>query len=255
MIFDTHAHYDDEAFDKDRDELISSFEANGIGGFVNVCAELDSVEKTLSIAEKYDNAYAAVGFHPSEAELLDEEKLHFIEKIILGHPKVKAVGEIGLDHHYEGPDRELQKKWFIAQLDIASRLEKPVVIHSRDAAEDTRFILDKYCTGKKRGVVHCFSYSADLAMHYVKNGFYIGIGGVVTFKNSKKIKEVVEKVPMERIVLETDCPYLSPEPHRGERNSSLNLPLVLKTVAEIKGISEEEAEKITYHNAMELYGL
>ncbi len=256
MIFDTHVHYDDEAFDPDRDELLSSFPENGIGGFVNVCAEYDSIPGILSIVNKYKNGYAAIGIHPSDVEGLDDEKLGSMENLIKKDPKVVAVGEIGLDYHYEDPPREVQKKWFEAQLDMALRLGKPVVIHSRDAAEDTRFTLDRYKIGSTvGGVVHCFSYSAALALHYVRTGFYIGIGGVLTFKNGKKLKEVVNVIPLENIVLETDCPYLAPEPYRGGRNSSLYLPSVVRTIADIKGISEEEVERVTYENALKLYSI
>ena len=256
MIFDTHVHYDDDAFNEDRDELIKSLPENGIGAFVNVCADYDSIEKVLSIAKKYKFAYAALGIHPSDVQDMNEKKLEYIEKMASKkNSKVVAIGEIGLDYHYPEPSREIQKKWFIAQIELAQRLGKPVVIHSRDAAEDTQFILDRYDFRKLGGIVHCFSYSAALALHYIERGFYIGIGGVITFKNGRKLKEVVNMIPLERIVLETDCPYLAPEPYRGQRNSSLYLPWILRTVANLKGVSEDEVERITTENAKKVYSL
>lgn len=256
MIFDTHVHYDDSSFDGDRDELISSLPENGIGGFVNVCAEYDSMEDVLAIAKKYKYAYAALGVHPSEVEELNEKKLENIEKLInKKNSKVVAVGEIGLDYHYPEPSREIQKKWFIEQIEMAFRVGKPVIIHSRDAAEDTQFILDRYDFRDLGGIVHCFSYSPALALHYIARGFYIGIGGVITFKNGRKLKEVVEMIPLDRIVLETDCPYLAPEPYRGERNSSLYLSWILRTVANLKGVSEDEVERVTTYNAKRLYSI
>ena len=256
MIFDTHVHYDDDAFNEDRDELIKSLPENGIGAFVNVCADYDSIEKVLSIAKKYKFAYAALGIHPSDVQDMNEKKLEHIEKMASKkNSKVVAIGEIGLDYHYPEPSREIQKKWFIAQIELAQSLGKPVVIHSRDAAEDTQFILDRYDFRKLGGIVHCFSYSAALALHYIERGFYIGIGGVITFKNGRKLKEVVNMIPLERIVLETDCPYLAPEPYRGQRNSSLYLPWILRTVANLKGVSEDEVERITTENAKKVYSL
>ena len=256
MIFDTHVHYDDRAFDDDRDELIASLPENGIGGFVNVCADYASIDAVLAIAQKYRYAYAALGIHPSDVEVLDEKKLENIERLINKKgSKVVAVGEIGLDYHYPEPSRELQKKWFVAQIELAKRVGKPVIIHSRDAAEDTQFILDRFDFSRSGGIVHCFSYSAALALHYVERGFYIGIGGVITFKNGRKLKEVVNMIPLESIVLETDSPYLAPEPYRGQRNSSLYLPWVVRTVANLKGVSEDEVERVTTENAKKLYHL
>ena len=254
MIFDTHVHYDDSAFDEDRKELISSLPENGIEGFVNVCADYASIDSVLAIAKKYDYAYAALGIHPSDVEEMDEKKLEHIEKLIKKKSsKVVAVGEIGLDYHYPEPARDIQKKWFVAQIELALRVNKPVIIHSRDAAEDTQFTLDRYDFRELGGIVHCFSYSAALALHYAKRGFYIGIGGVITFKNARKLKEVVTMVPLESIVLETDCPYLAPEPYRGQRNSSLYLPWIVRTVANLKGVSEDVVEQVTTENAKRLY--
>ena len=254
MIFETHAHYDDEAFDEDRDTLLSSMQENGIGYIVNVGASLKSTAESIRLAEKYPFVYAAVGVHPSETGELDEAGFLWLKEQCLLE-KVVAVGEIGLDYYWEEPAHDIQKAWFARQLDLAREVNKPVIIHSRDAAKDTFDMLKEKHAGELGGVIHCYSYSAEMALDYVKMGFYIGIGGVVTFKNGKKMKEVVEALPMERILLETDSPYLSPEPNRGKRNSSLNLPYVAQRVAEIKGISYDAVVEITSQNAKQMYYL
>jgi len=252
MIFDTHAHYDDEQFDIDRDSLLLSMKENGIGTIVNIGANLASSETTLELAHKYDFIYAAVGVHPSDCAELSEDNFDRIRQMSADE-KCVAIGEIGLDYYWPEPDHELQKKWFVRQLDLARQVKLPVVIHSRDAAADTVQILKDNNAGDIGGVVHCFSYSMEVALECVKMGFYIGVGGVLTFKNGKKMKEVVSEIPMEKIILETDCPYLAPEPNRGKRNSSLNLPYVVKAMAEIKGISEQEVIDITEQNARSMY--
>lgn len=254
MIFETHAHYDDEAFDEDRDTLLSSMQENGIGYIVNVGASLKSTAESIRLAEKYPFVYAAAGVHPSETGELDEAGFLWLKEQCLLE-KVVAVGEIGLDYYWEEPAHDIQKVWFARQLDLAREVKKPVIIHSRDAAKDTFDMLKEKHAGELGGVIHCYSYSAEMALDYVKMGFYIGIGGVVTFKNGKKIKEVVEALPMERILLETDSPYLSPEPNRGKRNSSLNLPYVAQRIAEIKGISYDAVVEITSQNAKQMYHL
>lgn len=254
MIFDTHAHYDDRQYDEDREILISSLSKAGIGKVVNIGADMASSERALGLAHEYDFIYAAVGVHPSEVEELNDEAIERL-KSWTAYEKCVAVGEIGLDYHWPDPSPEIQKKWFIRQLDLAREVHLPVVIHSRDAAKDTMDIMHSEHAEEIGGVVHCFSYSKELAKECVDMGFYIGVGGVVTFKNGRKLREVVEEIPMEKILLETDCPYLSPEPHRGERNSSLNLPYVVKAIADIKGISEEEVIRITEDNAKHMYGI
>lgn len=254
MIFDTHAHYDDEQFDIDRDSLLLSMKENGIGTIVNIGANLASSETTLELAHKYDFVYAAVGVHPSDSAELSEDNFDRIRQMSADE-KCVAIGEIGLDYYWPEPDHEIQKKWFIRQLDLAREVKLPVVIHSRDAAADTVQILKDNNAGDIGGVVHCFSYSKEVALECVRMGFYIGVGGVLTFKNGKKMKEVVSEIPIEKIILETDCPYLAPEPNRGKRNSSLNLPYVVKAMAEIKGISEEEVIDITERNARAMYKL
>lgn len=252
MIFETHAHYDDKAFDADRDALLSSMYRNGIGFVVNVGADLTSTAAGIRLAEQYPFVYAAAGVHPSETAVLNEENFAGLREQCF-HGKVAAVGEIGLDYYWDEPPHGTQKLWFARQLELAREVRKPVIIHSRDAAKDTYDIMAAHNAGEIGGVVHCFSYSAEMALEYVKMGFYIGVGGVVTFKNGRKLKEVVDAVPIERILLETDSPYLSPEPGRGRRNSSLNLPYIAQKIAEIKGMPYDEVVAVTERNAKQMY--
>lgn len=252
MIFESHAHYDDEAFNEDRDELLKSMPGNGIGYIINVGSSLKTTETTVELTEKYPYIYGAAGVHPNETGELNEDNFSWLRQQC-GKEKIVAVGEIGLDYYWDEPDRETQKKWFERQLDLAREVSKPVIIHSRDAAKDTYDIMRAKKAEEIGGVVHCYSYSPEMALDYVKIGFYIGIGGVVTFKNGKKMKEVVEVLPIERILLETDSPYLSPEPNRGKRNSSLNIPYIAKQIADIKDLSYEEVVDITCKNAKELF--
>ena len=252
MIFESHAHYDDEAFDEDREALLSSLQENGIEYVINVGASLKSTASTVELAKRYPFIYGAAGVHPSETAELNEENFKWLEKQCK-QPKIVAVGEIGLDYYWEEPEHEIQKIWFEKQLELARKLKKPVIIHSREAAKDTYDIMCMHKAEEIGGVVHCYSYSAEMALDYVKMGFYIGIGGVVTFKNGKKMKEVVEAVPLERILLETDSPYLAPEPNRGKRNSSLNIPYIAKQIAAIKNVSYEEVVAVTNANARTLF--
>lgn len=252
MIFDTHAHYDDEAFDEDRGILLSSMKSSGIGNIVNIGADMKSSQVSIELASEYDFIYAAVGVHPSEVEELTDEHMDELEKWA-ALDKVVAIGEIGLDYHYPDTDKVLQKKWFVKQLEVAAKVKLPVVIHSRDAAKDTLDIMKEHKADEIGGVVHCYSYGVEMAREYLDMGYYFGIGGVVTFTNSKKLKEVVSYLPLDKIVLETDCPYLSPVPNRGKRNSSLNLPYVVSAIADIKQISEEEVIEATTKNAFDLY--
>ncbi len=254
MIFDTHAHYDDEAFEGDREELLSGLQENGIEAAVNVSASMEGVERTLELIRKWPCLYGAVGVHPNETGELNEEKISRLKEASR-EPKVVAVGEIGLDYYWDQPEREVQKRWFIRQLELAREVKLPVIIHSRDAAKDTLDIMKEQKAGEIGGVIHCFSYGTEMAREYLNMGFFIGIGGVLTFRNGKKLKEVAAFVPMDRIVLETDCPYLSPVPNRGKRNSSLNLPYVVAELARIREISEEEVIQITSQNARRLYRL
>ena len=254
MIFDTHAHYDDESFREDLEELFSMFPGKGIGRAVNIGSNLASIEKCLDLAHRYPFLYCALGIHPSDCAPLNDRILEQIKEK-LKDPRVVAVGEIGLDYYWDTPDREIQKHWFRKQLRMAVEAGLPVVIHSREAAQDTIQIMREGGASETGGVVHCYSYSLEMAREFVKMGFYIGIGGVVTFKNSKKLKEVAAGIPIENIVLETDSPYLAPVPFRGKRNSSLYLPYVVQALAEIKGISAEEVTAITEANAERLYRL
>lgn len=254
MIFDTHAHYCDASFDEDRDALLQSMEKRGIGRIVEVGASVRSTKDALALADKYDFVYAAVGIHPEDIARLSEADMDWLADLT-GRERVVAVGEIGLDYHYDEPPRELQKRWFIRQLQLAAQTAMPVIIHSREAAKDTWEIMEEYCAWEHGGVIHCFSYSSEVAKQYLQKGFFLGIGGVVTFKNSKKLKEVVEMAPLEQLVLETDAPYLAPTPYRGKRNDSSYLTYVVDMVAGLKQVEPEEIIRITEENAKRLYHL
>lgn len=254
MIFESHAHYDDEAFDEDRESLLLSLRERGIGTVINIGASLSGSEASVKLAEQYSFIYAAVGVHPSEIGELNEESFARL-RALCSHPKVVAVGETGLDYHYSEPEAALQKEWFEKQLLLAREVKRPVIIHSREAAKDTLDIMQALRAEEIGGVVHCFSYAKEMAREYLNMDFYFGIGGVITFKNAKKLKEAVAYLPMEKILLETDSPYLAPEPHRGERNSSLNLSFVAEAIAELKGVSCEEVVRVTEENAKRLFGV
>lgn len=252
MIFESHAHYDDEAFNEDRETLLASMQENGIGTIINVGASIASTQSTIALTQQYPFLYGAAGVHPSETAELDEDKLCWLEQQCR-REKIVAVGEIGLDYHWPEPDRALQKYWFEKQLELAARVNLPLIIHSREAAKDTLDIMKAHHTQDSRGVIHCFSYTKEIAQEYIAMGYYIGIGGVITFSNAKKLKEAAAAIPIEKILLETDCPYLAPVPNRGKRNSSLNLPYVAQEIAQIKGISREEVVSITSENAQRLF--
>lgn len=252
MIFESHAHYDDEAFNEDRETLLASMQENGIGTIINVGASIASTQSTIALTQQYPFLYGAAGVHPSETAELDEDKLCWLEQQCR-REKIAAVGEIGLDYHWPEPDRALQKYWFEKQLELAARVNLPLIIHSREAAKDTLDIMKAHHTQDSRGVIHCFSYTKEIAQEYISMGYYIGIGGVITFSNAKKLKETAAAIPIEKILLETDCPYLAPVPNRGKRNSSLNLPYVAQEIAQIKGISREEVVSITSENAQRLF--
>ena len=257
MIFDTHAHYDDEQFNEDRVELLNSMEEQGVGTIVNVSAAYNSCRKVIALAKEYPFVYAAVGIHPDEVGCLNEENFAQMKELFK-EEKVVAVGEIGLDYYWdkEPEVQAAQREWFVRQLALAGETDLPVIIHSRDAAEDTMRILKE--TGRFRehpGVIHCYSYSPEQAKEYVKMGYCIGVGGVVTFKNAKKLKQTVEQISLEHILLETDCPYMAPEPHRGTRNDSSNLSYVAARIAEIKGVSVQEVEQTTWENACRVFGV
>lgn len=254
MIFDTHAHYSDDCFDPDRQEVLMGLRDRGVGRIVEVGAGISSTRDALALAHQYEFVYAAAGIHPGEAGELKEVSMDSLREWIRDE-KVVAVGEIGLDYHYDSPSHEIQKHWFVRQLEVAAETEMPVIIHSRDAAQDTWDLMQEYCDWKNGGVIHCFSYGMEIADQYLKKGFFLGIGGVVTFGNARKLKEVVEFAPLEQLVLETDCPYLTPSPHRGKRNDSGYLIHVVEAVSKIKGISREEIIAVTEKNAERLYRL
>ncbi|MDD5603406.1 MAG: TatD family hydrolase [Eubacteriales bacterium] len=254
MIYDTHAHYDDSSFDEDRYSVIEGLRAKGIGCVVNISADMLSIRESIALAEKYEFFYSSVGIHPHNAEEYNAEN----EALLYGfsnNEKVKAIGEIGLDYHYDHPARDIQKKVFAAQLDIAAKTGLPVIIHDREAHEDVLNIIREKAEGLSGVVFHCYSGSVEMAKELFKMGFYISIGGALTFKNSRKLPEVVSFMPLDRIMLETDCPYLAPDPYRGKRNDSGYLYLTARKISEIKGISYEETAAATTENAIKFFGL
>lgn len=249
-IFDTHAHYDDEAFDSDRYELLERLFAGEVCGIVNQGTTVETSRFSVELAHKYDNMYAAVGIHPECADEKSMEELSVIRELCRDE-KVAAVGEIGLDYYYDVP-RELQRQVFEAQMKLAGELDLPVVIHDREAHGDVLDFIRKY---RPKGIVHCFSGSREMAEEIVRLGMYIGMGGVITFKNARKSVEVVQAVPVESLVLETDCPYLAPVPFRGKRNDSSLIRFCAEKIAEIKGMDTDELLKITAGNAGRVYNL
>ena len=252
MIFESHAHYDDDAFDEDRESLLGSLQQQGIEYVINVGASLASTARAISLAADYDFIYAAAGVHPSDTDEVNEESFIWL-KDQCKKDKVVAVGEIGLDYHYPDTNKPIQQKWFARQLWLANEVQLPVIIHSRDAAKDTLDIMKGEAPVEKGGVIHCYSYTKELARDFLNMGYYFGIGGVLTFKNAKKLREAVEYIPMDRLLIETDSPYLAPEPYRGKRNCSLYLPYVVDALAEIKGLTPEEVITITRENGLSLF--
>lgn len=248
-IIDSHAHYDDSSFDADREEILRELFSGEICKIVNIGCSVKSSYSSVKLAEEYAGIYAAVGLHPDAADEIDR-----IDEIgrLCGNKKVVAVGEIGLDYHYEEHSRDIQKKAFEEQLKLAAELDMPVVIHSRDAWEDTMELLRKY---RPKGVMHCFSGSAETAREIVTMGMYVGFTGVVTFKNAKKALKALEAVPLDRLLVETDCPYMAPEPNRGKRNYSGYLPYTIAAMAAVKGVSPNEMAEITAENAERLFNI
>lgn len=245
-IIDSHAHYDDESFDDDRAEVLKQITENGVIGIMNCACSCESLKTTDKLTKEYEYIYGALGIHPENAYELNQETLDEIKDYISKNDKIVAIGEIGLDYHYEDTDKKKQQIVFKRQLDIASKYNKPVIIHCRDAIQDTYNILSNYHLS---GSLHCFSGSLEMALEFIKLGYLIGIGGVCTFKNSKNIKNVIENIDLEYIVLETDSPYLTPEPFRMEKNSSKNIPIIAKKIAEIKDTDVDKVAKITTENA------
>ncbi len=254
MLFDSHAHYDDEKFDSDRDEILGSMRENNVGYIMNSCSSLNDLPKMFGIAEKYPFVYLSAGIHPHEVSDLCEEDMERLEKAC-GHERVKAVGEIGLDYFYDNSPRDLQKKWFARQVELAKKLNMPIVIHDRDAHADTMDILRDADVRDIGGEFHCYAGSVEMAREILDWGMYIAFGGSLTFKKSVRAVEVAKYVPLDRIMIETDCPYLTPEPHRGKRNSSLYIKYVAEKLADIKGVSVEEIEKVTAENAKKCFGI
>ena len=254
MIFDSHAHYDDESFNEDRAVVLKNIQENGVIGVLNCGANLDGVKDSIKLANEYDFIYAAIGIHPSDCEIVDKKLMDEFKKYYHENNKIKAIGEIGLDYYWdENPSKEIQKDAFRMQMNLARELKLPVIIHDRDAHKDTLEIMKEF--KDVTGVVHCFSGSVEFAKECVKMGYYIGIGGVLTFKNAKVIKAVVEEIEMDRILLETDCPYMAPVPHRGKRNQSDYINFVVEKIMEIKGISKDDVENITLQNTKKLFDI
>ena len=251
MLFDTHAHVNDPAFDEDREQLLASLPEKGIGLMMNVGCCLESSGDCAKLAREYDYIYGSAGSHPDSADEVCDDVLQAYIALCKQNPKLKAIGEIGLDYHYETIPREVQQKAFMAQMELAQQLDMPVIVHERDAHNDGMNIIRQF--PKVKGVFHCYSGSAEMARQLANFGWYVGFTGVLTFKNARKAIESAQIVPLEQIVIETDCPFMSPEPFRGRRNDPSRVRLVAEKLAEIKGVSVEEVERITMENGKRLY--
>jgi len=252
MIFDSHAHYDSQKFDDDRHELLSTVLPNqNVVGIINCASDFESAEMTVKLCEQYDYIYGAVGVHPHETEEAGEFDGNRLIALA-NNKKIVAIGEIGLDYHYDFSPRDIQKEWFEKQIILANDLDLPVIVHDREAHKDTMDILTKY---KPKGVVHCFSGSVETARETVNLGMYIGLGGAVTFKNAKTPLEVAKYIPLERLLLETDAPYMTPVPHRGKRCDSSYIIYTAEKIAEVRGMETEHVLKAAYDNAKRLFGI
>ncbi len=252
LLYDTHAHLDDEQFDDDRESIIEKIKTSGVGLVNNIGANMESSRTGIALAEKYDFIYATVGVHPSDTKDMTDSDLNELRNLAT-HKKVVAIGEIGLDYHYDDTDPQTQKKWFAAQLELAKELDLPVVIHDRESSGDCIEILKK--SGVSKAVIHCFSGSAETARQIIDMGFYISFTGVLTFKNARRAIEALKVIPLDRVFVETDSPYMAPEPHRGKRNDSSYVIHVAEKLAEIKEVSLEDAIKITTQNAIDFFGI
>lgn len=250
-IFDTHSHYDDEKFNPDREAILNNLQSQGVSLVVSCGCDIDSTQFNFDLAQKYDYIYFAAGFHPENLQGATLDDLKIIEKFAQ-NKKCVAIGEIGLDYHWMDSPKEVQREFFEAQIELAKRLDMPVIVHDREAHGDT---LDILKSTKPKGVVHCFSGSREMAREIIRLGMYIGLNGVVTFPNARKSLEVVKEIPLERLVLETDCPYLAPTPVRGKRNDSSNIPYIAEKIGEVLGIDAQELLDITNKNAKKLYNL
>ena len=252
MIFDTHAHYDSGAFNADRFDILSSMPYNGVGLIVDPGCDLESSRQAIELAERFSFVYAAVGWHPEDIDKLTPEGMQELEKLA-EHPKCVAIGEIGLDYYWDAEHKQEQKELFCRQIELALRLDKPIIVHDREAHGDSLEIVCRY--PELRGVFHCFSGSAEMAAELLKRGWYLGFDGPITYTNARKAIEVLEMCPLDRIVIETDSPYLTPVPNRGKRNDSTQLRHVIAKIAEIKGMSADEIERLTFENGRRLFGL
>lgn len=251
-LFDTHVHMDDPRYDPDRDALLLGLAAQGVELIVNPSANMEESRAAVALSEKYPFVYAAVGVHPSETAGFSEADCAELLRLA-AKPKTVAIGEIGLDYHYDDTDKETQKRAFARQLELVKEAELPVIIHSRDACADTLELVR--ASGVRRGVVHCFGGSAETAREYVDMGFHVSFTGVLTFKNAHRVREACAAVPLERLMIETDGPYMSPEPHRGERNEPGFVRFVAAKMAEIKGVSPDQLAEITFNNALKFFGI
>ncbi|MGN0026933.1 MAG: TatD family hydrolase [Clostridium sp.] len=253
IIYDTHAHYDDNSFDEDRENILSEIKSNGVALILNCASSYESIEKTYNLTIDNDFIYGALGIHPENADEFNDTVENEIINLINKNEKILAIGEIGLDYYWdENPSKEVQKEVFRRQMKLAEKLNLPVVIHDRDAHSDTLEILKEFPNVK--GILHCFSGSVEFAMECIKLGYYIGIGGVVTFKNAKKVVEVVSKIPMEKILVETDAPYMSPVPNRGKRNKSDYIAYIIEQIAEIRQLEPKEVNLAVNDNFKRLIG-
>ena len=252
MFFDTHAHYDSGAFNADRFEILDSMPAGNVGLIVDPGCDLISSKTAIALSERYDYVYAAVGWHPEDMDKLSDEAYAELEKLA-EHPKCVAIGEIGLDYYWDASHKYEQKVLFRRQIELALRLNKPVIVHDREAHGDSFEIVCDY--PELRGVFHCYSGSAEMAHELIKRGWYLGFDGPITYKNARKALEVLEACPLDRIVIETDSPYLTPVPNRGKRNDSRQLEFVAAKIAEVKGISREDVESLTMENGRRLFGI
>lgn len=251
MLFDTHAHLDDPAFDEDREDLLKSLPEAGIGLLMNPGCSLETSRHAAELAQEHDWIYAAVGSHPDAADEVNDDVLEEYRTLIRENPKIKAIGEIGLDYHYEDVPRQRQAEAFRAQMALAEELDLPVIIHDREAHGDSMAIVDEF--PRVKGVFHCYSGSPDMAAELIRRGWYVGFTGVLTFKNARRAVETAASVPLDRIVLETDCPYMAPEPFRGRRNNPGFVYRMAEKLAEIRGLSPEEIQRITMENGKRLY--
>ena len=253
LIFDTHAHYDDEAFDADREALLASMPEHGVGRILDPGCDLESSRRAVELARTYPHVYAAVGWHPENCAPYTEDSLDAL-RAWAREPKVVAIGEIGLDYYWEqNPPRELQQRVLRDQLALAQELDLPVIVHDREAHADSLAIVQEFPA--VRGVFHCFSGSVEMARELLKRGWYLGFDGPITYKNARKALEVLQMCPLERMVIETDSPYLTPVPNRGRRNDSSTLKYVIDKIAEVKGVSASEVERATFENGKKLYGM